>query len=380
MDCGDTDSLRNASGIVLAGVHRWDDSGFDELHPRPLMPVVHTPLVCHILAWLRNAGVGQATICANSASRQLRHALGDGTAVGVDVDYYEDWMPRGPAGCIRDAGALGDAERIVVTDGTILPECDLDALLREHSTSGAAMTIVAASDPESSDRNGEQLMPVGIYVLSRSLLEHIPDTGYQDIKEVLLPRLHARDVSVRVHKLPAPCPRIADAGSYIALNACALGRLSRTVRLPPGYQRAGRSIVHESAHIAAPDRLVGNVLIGPETMVAPGATVIGPVVIGAECVIEAAAVVGQSVVWDGCRIARGAAVSHCVLGDGAEVKAETVLRHGVSAGEPDQHTGRRLGLRLESALFPSSPESEDWARADEEHVSTDSRTAAAVGG
>jgi NDP-sugar pyrophosphorylase family protein len=380
MDRMGTHATAETSAIVLAGVYRWDDSAFDELLSRPLMPVAHTPLICHVLGWLRSADITHVTACANSESRQMRHLLGDGSALGIDLDYYEDWMPRGPAGCIRDAALQTDAERFVVADGTILPDCDLAALLCEHARSGAALTVVAAFDSEEANGNRERLVPTGIYVLERSVLEHVPETGYQDIKEVLLPRLHARDVRVRVHTLPAPCPRLTDAASYIALNACALERLSRTDRLPPGYRRAGQSIVHESAHIAAPDRLAGDVLIGPGTMVAPSATVIGPVVIGAECVIEAAAVVGQSVVWDNCRIVRGAAVSHCVLGDGAEVEAEALLRHAVFAGEPDRHPERRSGLRPESAFFPSSPESEEWARPDEKHVSTDNRTVAAAGG
>ena len=101
--------MREATGIVLAGVHRWDDSEFDELLPWPLMPVVDSPLICHVLAWLRAGGIGHAIICANSDSRQVRRVLTDEAELGIDVEHFEDWTPRGTAGCIRDAALQTDA-------------------------------------------------------------------------------------------------------------------------------------------------------------------------------------------------------------------------------------------------------------------------------
>ena len=97
----------DASGIVLAGVHRWGESEFERLLPRPLLPVAESPLICYALRWLRDGGVRAATICANSESRFVRHCLKDGSEYGLDIRYFEDLTPRGPAGCVRDAGLWG---------------------------------------------------------------------------------------------------------------------------------------------------------------------------------------------------------------------------------------------------------------------------------
>ena len=347
--------MREATGIVLAGVHRWDDSEFDELLPWPLMPVVDSPLICHVLAWLRAGGIGHAIICANSDSRQVRRVLTDEAELGIDVEHFEDWTPRGPAGCIRDAALQTDAERFVVSEGTILPECNLVEVLERHSQSDAAMTVVATRDPVGSNGAKVRLIPVGIYVLDRSVLEHVPKTGYQDVKEVLLPQLHERGVRVRAHTLATLCPRITDAGSYVAMNARALERLGQTSLVPPGYRRIGRAIVHESVRVPSLDGLVGTVLIGPGTTIAAGATLVGATTIGRDCVIESHAVVCNSVLWDGCRVGRGAAVNHCVLADAVEVEAEAILLHAVSAGGPSHHRFRSTS-HLESLLFPTYAE------------------------
>jgi NDP-sugar pyrophosphorylase family protein len=347
----EVDSVREATGIVLAGVHRWDDSEFDQLLPWPLMPVIDSPLICHSLAWLRAGGIRQATICANSDSRQVRRVLTDGVELGIDIEHFEDWTPRGPAGCIRDAGLQTDAERFVVVEGTILPEYDLLEVLRQHARSGSAMTVVASREPEGSNGIVERLVPAGIYVVDRSVLEHIPETGYQDIKEVLLPRLYEQKVSIRTHTLAQPCCRITNPGSYVEMNARALERLGQSNLVPPGYGRFGQAIVHESARVASPDTLFGTILIGPRTTIAAGTTLVGPTVIGANCTVESAAAVCNSVLWDGCCVGRGAAVNHCLLGDTVTVKAEAVLVHAVFAG-PASHHRFRPTAKLESLLFP----------------------------
>lgn len=357
--------MQEVAGIVLAGVHEWDHSSFDELLPRPLMPVGHTPLICHVLGWLREVGAAQVAICGvahaairgNSASRQMRQRLADGAALRIELSYYEDWTPRGPAGCIRDCATHLNAERLVVADGTLLPiGCDLQAVLDEHSRRGAAMTVVVAHDPASPDEAHERLVPAGIYVLERTVLEHISETGYQDIKEVLLPRLHERGVHVRAHTLPRPCPRVTDAASYLTLNAWVLEQLSRSRQTLPGYRYVGHSLVHESVRVPSPQNLVGTVLIGPRTTIAPGAAIVGPTTIGAECVVEPEAVICRSVLWDRCRVGRGATVDHHVLGKGVRIEEGARLFHTTWVSDPAQHCQLPFIARLEPCVNSAVPE------------------------
>ena len=265
---------KETHGIVLAGVHRWDESGIDEMLPRALMPVAHVPLICHVLGWLRDAGITSMTLCANSDSRQMRDMLADGSALNLDLEYYEDWTPRGPAGCIRDAADVSNGERFVVVDATIWPRYDLQAILENHEQSEAEMTIVTSHDFSNAGHK-TRLGPVGIYVLERSVLAHIQKTGYQDVKEVLLPQLHAHGHQVRTYTLPEACPRLVDASSYLALNEMAVECLARSNRELAGYQRIGQSLVHESARIHSPREFVGPVLIGQGTTISAGVTVIG---------------------------------------------------------------------------------------------------------
>src|SRR5262245_32337335 len=94
---------RAVRGAILAGTHSWGGTAFERAAPRPLLPIAQAPLISYAARWLRDEGVAAATVCANSSSRAVRAVLGDGSALGLRLDYYEDWVPRGAAGSARDA-------------------------------------------------------------------------------------------------------------------------------------------------------------------------------------------------------------------------------------------------------------------------------------
>lgn len=324
--------MEGTIGIVLAGVHRWDEGGLDRLGPRPLLPVARRPLIHGALGWLRQAGVRRAVICANSSSRAVRQVVGDGSAFGLDLDYYEDWTPRGPAGCLLDAATAAGAERLIVTEGTAWPATEPAPLLAAHARAGDGLTVVVTEDKRgglNGSLGAPGLVPVGLYVLERSVLEHVPATGYQDLKEVLLPRLHERGVTAGVWSVAPPGPRPTDVGTYLGLNAWVLSRRLGSPSPARGYRRVGDCEIHETAAVAATARLLGPVLVGPRTRVGPGAVVVGPTVLGDGGTLEAQAVVCRSVLWNDWWIGSRALVDTCVISDGVRVRPDAQLHHAV---------------------------------------------------
>jgi mannose-1-phosphate guanylyltransferase len=320
-------------GIVLAGGYERGEF-FDGLFPRPLAPVAHAPLICYTLRWLGGQGVSNVTVCANSAARRVRSRacshcyapsrslLGCRQASSMRVEHLEDWMPRGAAGCVRDAAIRTDARTFVVVDGTSVPLVDLGGLLETHRVCQAAVTVVAYHDP-SLGNNGRGLRPSGAYVFDRRVLDHIPDTGFQDIKEGLIPRLYRAGERVVTHIAHGASPRMVSAGSYLALNQWMVERVCGAPEPPAEHRRMSEALVHESASVSPGARLVGPVLIGPGTSVEASSTVLGPTSIGAGCVVGAGAVVSRSAIWEDCVVGEEALVDRCLLADGVSVAPRT---------------------------------------------------------
>lgn len=317
-------------GIVLAGAHAWGGCLLDEVSPRPWLPVAGRPLLGHILDWIRGSGIRSATVCGNSETVLFHRGLVRAEQAGVDLAFSEDVMPRGPAGCARDAGLACRGETFVAVDGTVLPRVRIADLLAEHQRTGAAVTlaVTAADSPAGDDAPG--LQPAGIYVFSRAALELVPAAGYQDLKESLIPKLCRRGERVsRFVVPPHATQRAADADSYLAMNFRATEELCRHESTTEGYHRVADALVADSAKVPATARLLGPCLVAAGAAVEPGAMIIGPATVGTDSVVERGAVVSRSAVWDRCRVGAGARVDGTILADGAQVAAEMVLRRVV---------------------------------------------------
>lgn len=320
-------------GIVLAGVHSWGDCLLDEVICRPAIPVAARPLICHCLQWLRREGIRTASLCANSDTGYLRRSLGTGRELGLTLDYYEDMMPRGPAGSLRDAAVVSDARLFVVVYGTVVPHFRLADLLQAHESAGACVTVLATRIGRTRATQG-LLQPAGVYVFTREALDYIPPRGYQDIKETLLPRLHAEGQRVITHVGEEDAVgRIVDTGSYVAVCRWTLERLAGNGKLEQGYDRVGEARVHETAAVSATARLIGPVVVERDCVIDDEAVIVAPTIVGERSLIGRRAAVARSIVWSDCRIGLEAVVDDCVLTQHTVIEDGLVVRGTICAAK-----------------------------------------------
>ena len=320
------------AAVVLAGSHRSARSVEDLRVPSLLLPLAHARVVDHLLGWLREGGVGRVVICANESAELLRETLGDGSRHGFDFYYCVDREPRGPAGCCRDATELLPAARYVVVEGAVLPDFTLEDVLTRHDVAGAGATVVVSQDDRGETADNVQV-PAGVYVFEARTLAAVPAVGFQDIKEMLLPRLYQQQESVLTYVAARPSPRLLGLDAYFAVQAWLLQRMCADLQVPPGYIRMNGTFRHETANLAADTEIIGPVMLGPGTHVARGATLIGPVVVGRDCVMEKDSLVQRSILWDRCRVEAGARVDHCLLTSETRLEAGLAVSGRVCSGE-----------------------------------------------
>jgi NDP-sugar pyrophosphorylase family protein len=212
---------------------------------------------------------------------------------------------------VHDALLFDPAEQFVVVEGCVIPELDLDRLLDAHARSGAALTVVVQPGPEG--RDGSAFRPAGIYVFSRRALTLVSPTGYQDIKELLIPRLHKEGEHVAVYVSEQACLQVTDAATYVSANERQIAAVAGGDSMPSDYRRQDAARIHASASVTPDARFIGPVIVGPNSRVGAGATIVGPTAIGAECSIGAGAVVCRSIIWDHGRVGDGAMLDRCIL-------------------------------------------------------------------
>jgi NDP-sugar pyrophosphorylase family protein len=296
--------------------------------PRTLLPVAHRPLIWYGLSWLHREGIYDVAVCGNRDTRILQERLERHVPHGMTVSYHEDPMPRGAAGSARDAGLATDAQTIVVIDGTVIPAVDLGDVLERHNTSGAWLTVVTHSEAR---RNGNPALqvPSGVYVFDRRALAAVPERGFCDIKEKLIPQLYEAGQRIVAFEAESTTPRVLDASTYLAVNEWMVDQLVGTGRERDGYLTSPHGLVHRDAFIAEDASIVGPIMVGPGARILSGAVVIGPTSIGREAVIESGAVVSRSAVWRRSRICESATTDRCIVADDAVIASNAQMFRGV---------------------------------------------------
>ena len=116
---------------ILAGGLATRLGPLTETVPKSLIPIDGEPFVEHQLRLLQKSGIQRVILCVGHLGEQIERAIGDGSALGMKVEYsYDGAALQGTAGAIRMAlPRLGESFFVMYGD-SYLP-CDYSAVERE---------------------------------------------------------------------------------------------------------------------------------------------------------------------------------------------------------------------------------------------------------
>jgi NDP-mannose synthase len=201
-------------GVVLAGGEGRRLRPFTWVVPKPLVPVDDMPILEILLRQLARDGFDRVTLAVGYLAALIRAYCGDGSQMGLAVDYLTEETPLGTAGFLGHLPA-GDADRVLVVNGDTLTDLDFGAFYRAHDIADAA-TICAFPRSVEIDfgllhfdednrlvRYEEkpvlfQHVSMGVNVLSRWAVERYVRSGERLDMPELLSRMTNDDATVRV--------------------------------------------------------------------------------------------------------------------------------------------------------------------------------------
>lgn len=318
--------------IILAGGR---DFGRDLLAadmPTALWPVLGKPALQRILDSLADQGISDVVVCSNGESSLLAESVR--TDDRMKVEFLEEALPVGTAGAVRDAARTAGKDALfIVLPANMVAAPNVKMILDAHCSGQCELTVML--NPEVAGANKVREAS-GIYVFGANTLKHIPDRGYFDIKERLIPEMVRAGKQVHGAVLPNHAGNFRDRREYL----CAIGDYLEYVRKPPldsiiceqkdsqGVWISSRATVHSDA------RLCGPAVIMDGADVSRGAVILGPTVLGTDVQVGADAVVIGSVVWDGailgpnCTVQRSLIGCRAVVGPGSAVLEKSVPSGG----------------------------------------------------
>jgi mannose-1-phosphate guanylyltransferase len=320
--------------VILAGGKGTRVRPLTEHVPKPMIPIINKPVMEFLIDLLRQHRCDQIVITTSYLASEIENYFREGSRFGVRIAYsFEGFHFNGtvvPVG-LGSAGGLKKIQQFskffdqtfVVLCGDAIIDLDLTRAVEMHRRNSAMATIILKDVPrEDVCRFGivqtapdgrivrfqEKPKPedaistcanTGIYIFEPDVLDYVPDEGPFDIGGELFPLLAEKQVPFFGFVLPFSWIDIGRTPDYWQATQMILrGEFKIDM---PGRELAPRVWGGINLDVE-PRQIQGPAYVGSSTRIEPGATVIGPTVIGRNCVIEQGARVEASIIHDYTRV------------------------------------------------------------------------------
>jgi len=127
------------TGVIMAGGYGTRLMPLTESVPKPMLPVNGRPLLEHMLAKLRRAGIHSVSLATHHLSDTIVEHFKDGSEFGVNLNYIHELEPRGTAGALSRLPS--SSEPFLVINGDILTSVDVRAMLNFHHDHKADLSV-----------------------------------------------------------------------------------------------------------------------------------------------------------------------------------------------------------------------------------------------
>ena len=193
--------------VILAGGKGRRLAPYTFVIPKPIVPIGSMPILEIVLRQLARDGIGHVRIALGHMSEIVRAVAGDGSKLGIRIEYSDEDKPLGTMGPLRRMADLPD--EFLVMNADVLTDLSFDALWRWHAGHGGCLTVatyekttrleLGVLETDGEDRvvgfvekpTLRHRVSMGIYLVSRRVVERIPPDrafGFDELMAVLLSR------------------------------------------------------------------------------------------------------------------------------------------------------------------------------------------------
>lgn len=177
--------------------------------PKPMMPIGYKPIVEHLIMSLKRQGIYNFILAIGYLGEHLIKYFGDGSALGVNIDYSIEKNRLGTAGAVKLAEKKLSDTFLTVNGDILFTGLDISELIQYHKRKGGVATIVLSRVEDASrfglvsiDETGKViafrekprhpapgLVNAGIYVFEPKIFDYIPSEKRVSLEEEVFPTL-----------------------------------------------------------------------------------------------------------------------------------------------------------------------------------------------
>ena len=339
--------------VVMAGGEGTRLRPLTSNQPKPMVSLCGKPCMEYIMELLAAHGFGEAVVTLMFMPKAVRDYFGDGSPIGMSLDYSIELTPAGTAGSVKLAqDRLGD-DTFIVISGDALTDFDLGEIVAFHKRRGAMVTIalkreenpldfgvVVVDDEGRIERFLEKptwgqvfsdTVNTGIYVLEPAVFEHIPNREPYDFSRDLFPKLLDMGAPLYGYVANGYWQDIGSLPQYLSANRDLLdGAVRATI---PGIELQNRIFLGDGINLDSLESMTGPAYVGNYSRIDASASVGAYSVLGSNVVVKDHAETRHSVIGANTYIGASAKVHGAILGKHCDVKAGARLSEGVAVGD-----------------------------------------------
>ena len=131
---------RDNWAVIMAGGEGTRLRPLTDAMPKPMLGVAGRPILERIVLHLLGFGIRRYFISVNYLADVIEAHFGDGSSLGVSIEYLREDEPLGTGGAL---GLLPErpGTTTLVLNGDLVTSIDIDAMLSFHAAGGYAATI-----------------------------------------------------------------------------------------------------------------------------------------------------------------------------------------------------------------------------------------------
>ena len=321
--------------------------------PKPMVSLCGKPCMEHIVELLKKHGFDETVVTLMFLPKVIRDYFGDGSSLGVSMQYSVEQAPAGTAGSVKLAEGFLRDDTFIVISGDALTDFDLGEIVAFHKRRGAMVTIalkrvenplefgvVVVNDEGRIERFLEKptwgqvfsdTVNTGIYVLEPEVFDHIPEGEPFDFSQDLFPKLFEMGAPLYGYVAEGYWQDIGSLPQYLTANCDLLdGKIAASI---PGIELQHRIFVGESINLDSIENISGPAFIGNYAKIAPTAAIGKYTVLGNNVVVKDHAETRHSVIGSNTYIGASAKVVGTILGKNCDVMAGATFSEGVAVGD-----------------------------------------------
>ncbi|QLH05771.1 glucose-1-phosphate thymidylyltransferase [Nitrosopumilus ureiphilus] len=321
-------------GIILHGGHGTRLRPLTHTGPKQLLPIANKPMSEYCLESLRNAGITDiAVIIGGIGSNKVQEYYGDGKDFGVKLSYITQDFPKGIAHAVRLCKDFVGKEKFVVFLGDNIIQKDINEYVNDFVNSNDAASILLCEVDNPSQFGIAEIKNEKIIKLiekPKNPKTNLAVTGIYFLTPIIFDLIDNLEPSWRNEfEIVDALQMLLDINKKIRYYM--ITDFWKDTGTPEDILQANKIILEnmKSCSFGTNDDTVvieGNVVIGEGTIIKNGSKIIGPVIIGKNCIVSDNSYIGPNTsVGDNthlsyCTVKNSIIMSDCIIDCNIKIK------------------------------------------------------------